>query len=90
MCFLEKNFGEWAFYEKSRFLAFFCVRTEKNSNNFDSANIEVWRLAHSSFRSLCSKFFKTPVEVSDIFKIVGPSRLWSQVIQERDQQKTSF
>ena len=54
--FLWANFEEWAFYEKSRFLAFFHCRTEKNSNNFDSANIEVWRLAHSSFWNLCSTF----------------------------------
>ena len=34
MCFLEKNFGEWAFYEKSRFLAFFHCRTEKKFKKF--------------------------------------------------------
>ena len=32
--FLWANFEEWAFYEKSRFLAFFRVRTEKNFKQF--------------------------------------------------------
>ena len=63
---------------------------KKNSKFFDLANIEIWCLAHSSFWSLCSKFFKTPVEVSDIFKIVGPSPLRSWMIQDRCRQNWCF
>ena len=82
--------GMSVLWKKSIFSIFFVSAPRKISNNFESDNIEVWRLAHSSFRNLCSTFFKTPVEVSDIFKIVGPSRLWSQVIQDRVLKKPSF
>ena len=88
--FFEQISRNERFMKKSWFLAFFRVRTKKISNNFESDNIEVWRLAHSSFRNLCSTFFKTPVEVSDIFKIVGPSPLQSQLIQDHDRQNECF
>ena len=77
-------------FMKKDFEHFFIAAPKKISNNFDSANIELWRLAHSSFRNLCSTFFKTPVEVSDIFKIVGPSPLRSWMIQDRGRQNWCF
>ena len=76
--------------KKTRFWHFLVILRKKISKNFDSANIDVWRLAHSSFRSLCSKFFKTPVEVSDIFKNMGHSPVRSWMIQNRDTQKSCF
>ena len=88
--FLWANFEEWAFYEKVSFFAFFRVRTKKNSSGRWSDNNEDWRLPYSSFRSWCSKFFKTPVKVSDFFKIVGPSPLRSWIIQDRVRQNERF
>ena len=41
----------------------------KGIDNFSMCFKKNWN------RRLCSNFFKTPVEVSDIFKIVGPSPL---------------
>ena len=63
---------------------------KKNSENFDSDNIEVWWLAHSSFRNWCSTFFKTHVGNSDTFKILGSSPLQSQLIQDHDRQNECF
>ena len=60
------------------------------SSGRQSDNFEDWRLPHSSFRSLCSKFFKTLVELSDTSKIVGSSPLRSQVIQNHDRKNYCF
>ena len=76
--------------KKTRFWHFSVSLSKKISKNFDSANIDVWRLAHSSFRSLCSKFFKTPVEVSDIFKNMGLRPPQSRLIQICVPQKSCF
>ena len=76
--------------KKTRFLHFLAILCKKNSSGRQSDNIEAWRLAHSSFRSWCSKFFKTPVEVSDTFKNFGPSPVRSWMIQNSDTQKSCF
>ena len=60
------------------------------SSGRQSDNFEDWRLPHSSFRSWCSKFSETLVELSDTSKIVGPSPLRSQVIRNHDRQKECF
>ena len=66
--FLWANFEESVFYGKRAFLAFFHDHTEKNSDNFDSNIIEVWWLAHSSFRNWCSTFYRTQVNLgSDLW-----------------------
>ena len=78
------------FMRKGVFLHFCMTAPRKFSKNLQSDNIEVWRLAHSSYRSWCSTVFKTPVEVSDPFKIVGPSPLRSQLIQDHDRQNECF
>ena len=63
---------------------------KKFSSGRQSDNFEDWRLAHSSFRSWCSKFSETLVDLSDTSKIVGPSPLRSQVIRNHDRQKECF
>ena len=51
--------------KKIPFFAFFCVPLKKNSSGRQSDTIEDWRLAHSSFRRQCSKFFKTHTELDN-------------------------
>ena len=72
------------------FLHFLVILCKKNWSGRQSDNIEVWWLAHSSFRSWCSTFFKTHVKVSDTFKILGPSPVQSWMIQNCDTQKSCF
>ena len=73
-----------------RFWQFWVILCKKNSENYESDNIYARRLAHSSFRSLCSNFFKTHVDLTDNFKILGPSPVQSWMIQNRDTQKSCF
>ena len=89
---------KFQYWPNQNFLNFFLRGTQKNakncfyivkSNNFADIH-NCCGLAHSSFRSLCSKFFKTPVEVSDIFKNMGHSPVRSWMIQNRDTQKSCF
>ena len=87
---LWADFGKWAFYEKRPFLAFFVTRPKIFSSGRQSDNFEERRLPHSSFRSWCSKFSETLVEVSDTSKIVGPSPLRSQVIRNHDRKNECF
>ena len=88
--FFEQISRNKRFMRKGVFLHFCMTAPRKFSKNLQSDNIEVWRLAHSSYRSWCSTVFKTPVEVSDPFKIVGPSPLRSQLIQDHDRQNECF
>ena len=76
--------------KKRRFWHFLVILCKKNWSGRQSDNIEGWWLAHSSFQSWCSTFFKTHVEVSDTFKILGPSPVQSWMIQNRDTQKSCF
>ena len=88
--FFEQILRNERFMKKNRFFAFFHCRTKKNSSGRQSDNFEDWRLAHISFRSLCSTFFKTLVEVNDTSKIVGLSPLRSWMIQNRCRQNWCF
>ena len=88
--FFEQILRNERFMKKNVFFAFFCVPTKKNSSGRQSDNFEDWRLAHISFRSLCSTFFKTLVEVNDTSKIVGLSPLRSWMIQNRCRQNWCF
>ena len=76
--------------KKRRFWHFLVILCKKNWSGRQSDNIEGWWLAHSSFQSWCSTFFKTHVEVSDTFKNLGPSPVWSWMIQNCDTQKNCF
>ena len=57
----------WAFYEKHRFLAFFCIHTEKIQVAANQTILPIDAFPpHSSLRNWCSK---THVKISDNFKI---------------------
>ena len=88
--FFEQILGNERFMKKIVFLHFFIAAPKKNSSGRQSDNFEDWRLPHSSFRSLCSTFFKTLVEVNDTSKIVGLSPLRSWMIQDRVPQNWCF
>ena len=88
--FFEQILRNERFLKKNRFLHFFIAAPKKNSSGRQSDNFEDWRLAHISFRSLCSTFFKTLVEVNDTSKIVGLSPLRSWMIQNRCRQNWCF
>ena len=88
--FFEQISRNERFMKKLVFLHFFVAAPKKNSSGRWSDNNEDWRLPYSSFRSWRSKFFKTPVKVSDFFKIVGPSPLRSWIIQDRCRQNERF
>ena len=90
MCFNIKISSNLVKSKNSPFLAILSDTLQKNSENFESDNIDARRLAHSSFRNLCSNFFKTHVDLSDTFKILGPSPVQSWMIQNRDTQKSCF
>ena len=82
--------GNERFMKNTRFYHFFVTAPKKFSSGRQSDNFEDWRLAHSSYRSWCSKFSETLVDLSDTSKIVGPSPLRSQVIRNHDRQKECF
>ena len=88
--FFEQILRNERFMKKMFFLRFFVSPPKKNSSGRQSDNFEDWRLAHISFRSLCSTFFKTLVEVNDTSKIVGLSPLRSWMIQDRVPQNWCF
>ena len=88
--FFEQILGNERFMKKIVFLHFFIAAPQKNSSGRQSDNFEDWRLPHSSFRSLCSTFFKTLVELNDTSKIVGLSPLRSWMIQDRCRQNWCF
>ena len=88
--FFEQILRNERFMKKIVFLHFFIAAPQKNSSGRQSDNFEDWRLPHSSFRSLCSTFFKTLVEVNDTSKIVGLSPLRSWMIQDRVPQNWCF
>ena len=88
--FFEQILRNERFMKKMFFLRFFVSPPKKNSSGRQSDYFEDWRLAHISFRSLCSTFFKTLVEVNDTSKIVGLSPLRSWMIQNRCRQNWCF
>ena len=88
--FFEQILRNERFMKKIVFLHFFIAAPQKNSSGRQSDNFEDWRLPHSSFRSLCSTFFKTLVELNDTSKIVGLSPLRSWMIQNRCRQNWCF
>ena len=88
--FFEQILRNERFMKKIVFLHFFIAAPKKNSSGRQSDNFEDWRLPHSSFRSLCSTFFKTLVELNDTSKIVGLSPLRSWMIQNRCRQNWCF
>ena len=88
--FFEQILRNERFMKKIFFLHFFIAAPQKNSSGRQSDNFEDWRLPHSSFRSLCSTFFKTLVELNDTSKIVGLSPLRSWMIQDRVPQNWCF
>ena len=87
---ISKSQVIWGKPKKSRFLHFSVSLSKKNSSGRQSDTIEDWRLAHSSFRRLCSNFFKTHVEVSDTFKNMGVRPPQSQLIRICVPQKSCF
>ena len=87
---ISKSQVIWRKPKKSRFLHFSVSLSKKNSSGRQSDTIEDWRLAHSSFRRLCSNFFKTHVEVSDTFKNMGVRPPQSQLIRICVPQKSCF
>ena len=70
ICVSLSKFRGMSVLWKKLFFSIFSLPHRKNSNNFESTNIEVWRLAHSSFGSLCSKFFK------NLWKLAISLKLW--------------
>ena len=78
---ISKSQVIWRKPKKSRFLHFSVSLSKKNSSGRQSDTIEDWRLAHSSVRRSCSKFFKTHAENSDTFKNMGVRPPQSQLIR---------
>ena len=83
MCFFEQISGNERFMKNTRFYHFFMTAPKKISSGRRSDNIEVWWLAHSSFRNWCSTFFKTHAGNSDTFKFWVPAHSkvsWSRTM----------
>ena len=76
---ISKSQVIWRKPKKNRFLHFSVSLSKKNSSGRQSDTIEDWRLAHSSVRRSCSKFFKTHAENSDTFKNMQAGQ-WVDII----------
>ena len=87
---ISKSQVIWGKPKKNRFLHFPVSLSKEFSSGRQSDTIEDWRLAHSSFRRLCSTVFKTHAEVSDTFKNMGLRPPQSQLIRICATQKSCF